>query len=86
LQGRAGGSKADHRLKRIIPNDRQIYRVVVEKREPPRESLGYGHVTVRRLGDERLGGPYNSRLQPTGRSGRSGARRLKTHVRLRASR
>src|SRR3990172_13216104 len=29
LQGRAGGSKAVHTLQAIIPNDRQIYRVVV---------------------------------------------------------
>ena len=48
LQGRAGGSKAVRILKPIIPDDRQIYRVVVEKREPPKQSRGHGHVTVRR--------------------------------------
>ena len=48
LQGRVGGSKAAHMLKPIIPNDRQIYRVVIEKREPPKQSRGHGHVTIRR--------------------------------------
>src|SRR5437867_10322470 len=72
LQGRAGGSKAVHDLEPIIPNDRQIYRVVVEKREPPWQSLGYGHVTIRRLALDRRGAPYNSRLHPTARSARGG--------------
>jgi len=49
LQGRAGGPKEVHDLEPIIPNDRQVYRVVVEKREPPRQSRGYGHVTIRWL-------------------------------------
>jgi len=31
LQGRAGGSKALHTLKPIVPDDRQIYRVSIEK-------------------------------------------------------
>lgn len=53
LQGRAGGSKAVHDLEPIIPNERQIYRVVVEKREPPWQSRGHGHVTVRRLALDR---------------------------------
>lgn len=50
LQGRAGGPKTSRRLEAIIPNDRQIYRVVVEKRAPPRQSHGLGHVRIRRLG------------------------------------
>ena len=68
LQGRAGGSKAVYALEPIVPNDRQIYRVVIEKREPPSQSRGYGHVTVRRLAVSRLGAPYNSRLHPTART------------------
>ena len=64
LQDRAGGSKADHRLVPIIPNDSQIYRVVVEKREPPWQSSGYGHVTIRRFVPNRPGRPYSSRLHP----------------------
>ena len=61
LQGRAGGPKSEHRLKAIIPNDCQVYRVIVEKREPPKQSRGHGHVTVRRLVVGRGGAPYNSR-------------------------
>src|SRR5207253_367407 len=64
LQGRAGGPKAIHALVPIVPNDRQICRVVVEKREPPRQSRGYGHVTIHRLAGDHRGAPYNSRLHP----------------------
>lgn len=46
LQGRAGGSKALRRLKPIILNDRQIYRVTITKSLPPKQSLGLGHVAV----------------------------------------
>ncbi|MEX2029658.1 MAG: hypothetical protein WD906_01625 [Anaerolineales bacterium] len=49
LQGRAGGSKTTRRLSPIIPNDRQIFRVVVEKAEAPSQSGGLGHLTVRKL-------------------------------------
>jgi hypothetical protein len=48
LQGRAGGSKATPTLPPIIPNDRQIYRVVIEKKKPPKQSHGLGHLTIRR--------------------------------------
>ena len=46
LQGRAGGSKAVRKLKPIILNDRQVYRVVVTKSSPPGQSHGLGHVVV----------------------------------------
>ena len=46
LQGRAGGSKAIRQLQPIILNDRQIYRVIVTKSPPPKQSLGLGHVTI----------------------------------------
>ena len=46
LQGRAGGSKKIRTLSAIIPNDKQIYRVVIEKALPPKQSKGYGHLIV----------------------------------------
>lgn len=48
LQGRAGGSKAKKTLKEIIPNDKQIYRVTVEKKMPPKQSHGVGHLTIKK--------------------------------------
>jgi Holliday junction resolvase RusA-like endonuclease len=48
LQGRAGGSKAKPTLPPIIPNDRQIYRVLIEKNNPPKQSRGLGRITIRR--------------------------------------
>jgi len=49
LQGRAGGPKKIRGLRAIIPNDRQIFRVCVEKSLPPRQSHGLGHLYVGRL-------------------------------------
>jgi uncharacterized protein YfaA (DUF2138 family) len=49
LQGRAGGSKVRRRLMAVIPNDVQIYRVVIAKSLSPAQSRGFGHLTVRRL-------------------------------------
>jgi len=46
LQGRAGGSKKIRTLSAIIPNDKQIYRVVIEKALPPKQSKGFGHLIV----------------------------------------
>jgi len=46
LQGRVGGSKALRRLKPIILNDRQVYRVTITKSVPPKQSLGLGHVSI----------------------------------------
>jgi len=49
LQGRAGGSKKRRTLNPIIPNDRQIYRVIMEKGPPPKQSHGLGHLTIRKF-------------------------------------
>jgi hypothetical protein len=52
LQGRVGGTKTKGRraLPPIVPNDRQIWRVVVQKGKAPKQAHGRGHLTVRRLG------------------------------------
>jgi len=52
LQGRAGGSKKRPSFDPIIPNDRQVYRVVIEKGIPPKQAKGLGHLTVRRFRTE----------------------------------
>ncbi|MGH9199678.1 MAG: hypothetical protein ACRD2A_00390, partial [Vicinamibacterales bacterium] len=49
LQGRAGGSKAVRSLPAIVPNDRQIWRVVVQKGLAPKQAHGLGHLTIRRF-------------------------------------
>jgi len=51
LQGRVGGSKkkSTREYPPIIPNDRQIWRVVIEKAVAPRQAKGRGHMTIRRL-------------------------------------
>jgi Holliday junction resolvase RusA-like endonuclease len=49
LQGRAGGPKNKRTLAAIIPNDRQIYRVIIEKFPCQEGSDGWGVVTIRRL-------------------------------------
>ena len=48
LQGRAGGSKKDHHLHPVIPNDHQIHKVNIEKRTPPPQSHGLGHLVIRK--------------------------------------
>jgi len=48
LQGRAGGSKKVVRLPALISNDSQIFKVTIEKLNPPRQSHGLGHLTVRK--------------------------------------
>lgn len=48
LQGRVGGPKAIRRLQQIIPNDHQIYRVVIEKMLPPGQSHGMGLLVIRK--------------------------------------
>jgi Endodeoxyribonuclease RusA len=57
LQGRLGGPKRIREFDSIIPNDNQIYRVVIEKALPPKQSRGFGHVTVSRF---RSGGRQTS--------------------------
>ena len=49
LQGRLGGSKRARPRNPVIPNDRQIWRLIVEKSAPPKQSHNLGHVTVRLL-------------------------------------
>lgn len=51
LQGRVGGTKtkAKRALRAIVPNDRQIWKVVVEKALAPKQARGRGHLTIRRL-------------------------------------
>jgi hypothetical protein len=54
LQGRVGGTKTKaHRgLPPIVPNDRQIWRVIVQKGPAPKQAHGRGHLIVRRLGKD----------------------------------
>ena len=49
LQGRAGGPKSKHTLRPFIPNDRQVYRVIIEKSAAPKQSRGLGHLTIRKF-------------------------------------
>ena len=46
LQGCVGRSQ----LTAIIPNDNQVFKLVIEKALPPKQSRCLGHVEVRRLG------------------------------------
>lgn len=48
LQGRAGGPKSIRRLTPIIPNDHQVFRVSIEKMLPPGQSLGMGHLSIKK--------------------------------------
>lgn len=48
LQGRVGGSKKVGRLPALISNDRQIFKITIEKLNPPGQSHGLGHLTVRK--------------------------------------
>lgn len=49
LQGRLGGSKKHKPLSPVIPNDEQIFRVIAEKLDPPKQSHGLGHLVLRPL-------------------------------------
>jgi Holliday junction resolvase RusA-like endonuclease len=48
LQGRAGGPKWERSLRLIVPNDHQIHKVTIEKRTPPPQSHGLGHLIIRK--------------------------------------
>lgn len=48
LQGRVGGSNSRRRLPAIIPNDHQVFRVLIEKMIPPGQSHGMGHLEIKR--------------------------------------
>jgi Holliday junction resolvase RusA-like endonuclease len=54
LQGRAGGSKKVHTLSPVIPNDRQVFRIVIEKSLPPKQSKGFGHLIVTKYGGKQI--------------------------------
>lgn len=54
LQGRMGGSKKEQTFERIIPNDRQIYKVTIEKKRPPIQSHGLGHLIIRKYNPDEL--------------------------------
>ena len=46
LQGRIGGPKKVPACFAIVPNDHQIFKVVIEKSSPPKQSKGYGHLII----------------------------------------
>jgi len=48
LQGRVGGPRSKQKLKPIIPNDHQVFRVTIEKMLPPGQSHGLGHLVIRK--------------------------------------
>jgi len=48
LQGRMGGSNEEQLFERLIPNDSQIYKVTIEKKRPPIQSHGLGHLEIRK--------------------------------------
>jgi hypothetical protein len=43
-----GRSKKETLFKRLIPNDRQIYKVTIEKKQPPIQSHGLGHLEIKK--------------------------------------
>jgi len=61
LQGHVQGTgKKARALPALIPNDNQVFRVIIEKQDPPKQSHGQGHVTIR---------AYKPRSRPRGRKG-----------------
>lgn len=48
MQGRAGGQKNKRLLEPIIPDDHQIFKVTIEKKIPPGQSHGMGHLIVKK--------------------------------------
>jgi Holliday junction resolvase RusA-like endonuclease len=48
LQGRVGGPKAIKPRNPVLPNDNQVYRVQIEKVVATKQSLGKGHLIVRK--------------------------------------
>jgi hypothetical protein len=48
LQGRAGGSKKLKLLHKIIPNDNQIYKVIIEKLFPRKSHHSFGHLIIKK--------------------------------------
>jgi len=60
LQGRLGGSKSIKPEHPIIPNDSQIYKVAIEKFIAPKQSLGKGHLIVKKCRRSRQGIIFSS--------------------------
>ena len=50
MQGRSGGTKKVSTMAPIIANDSQIYKVTIEKRDPPKQSRGLGHLVIKKYG------------------------------------
>ena len=49
LQARFGGPKRLRSEVPLIPNDSQVFRLIISKTLPPNQSLGLGHVMIRRF-------------------------------------
>jgi len=49
LQGKTGGKRYGPKLCPLVPNDRQIWRVIVEKGPAPPQARGRGHLVIRKL-------------------------------------
>ena len=58
LQGRTGGARYGPKLPPLIPNDRQIWRVIAEKMLAPPQARGRGHLMIRKL--KRRGGSFRA--------------------------
>jgi hypothetical protein len=54
LQGRAGGPKSSDALRKIIPNDNRIFRVVIEKSSRSDRKRPQGRITIRKLPKRQL--------------------------------
>ena len=55
LQGLTKGyGKKTRALKPLIPNDNQVYRIIVEKNVAPKQSYGKGHLIIRKYKGDRL--------------------------------
>lgn len=48
LQGRLGGPKSITPRRAILLNDNQVYRVIIEKVIAPKQSLGRGHLLIKK--------------------------------------
>jgi hypothetical protein len=51
LQGRMGGIKKERLFEPLIPNDSQIYKITIEKKRPPIQSHGLGHLEIAKYKD-----------------------------------
>lgn len=46
LQGRMGGPKAEHRYRRLIENDNQVFRATITRKLKTKKNKSGGHVTI----------------------------------------